>query len=320
MLLLGVAIQIKYTVVFEGIFIGIALLLRIWRDHKSPTAFIIPLVTWVASALLPTACILAYYISRGQGEAFLQANFLSVFDRQESTVDALKRLGETMLLLLPILVACLCSMRGFLRGSDSPASAKWFISFWGISAFAGYLIFGSYYDHYALPLLAPLTVLAAPAFARADMQGKSIRVITFLVGLIAAVVTVHNNIKKEGTGGEIQRISSIIKENLHGGCMHVYEGAPILYLATGACTVTKFAFPSHLGRSKEAKAIGVEPVEAVQNLLSKAPQIVVMYETPRKDANFASRAVLQQALRQGYHIIGREPLGRYRLLIYSKNR
>lgn len=320
MLLLGVAIQIKYTVVFEGVFIGVALLLRTWRDRRSPTAIIIAAVTWVTSALLPTACVLAYYIARGQGEAFVQANFLSVFDRQESAADALKRLSETMLLLSPLLVAFFYSMQSFLRGSDSSASAKWFISFWGISALAGYLIFGSYYDHYALPLLAPLTVLAAPAFACANVQGKILRIVTVLVGLTAAVVTVHNNIKKEGTRGEIKRISSIIKENLHGGCMHVYEGAPILYLTTGACTVTKFAFPSHLGRSKEANAIGIEPVDALRNLLSKAPQIVVMYATPRKDANLASRSVLQKAVREGYHIVGREPLGRHRLLIYSRNR
>ena len=319
MLLLGVAIQVKYTVIFEGLFIGIALLLGTWRAQKSPSAFITSGVLWVASALLPTACVLGYYMVFGQAEAFLQANFLSVFDRQESAVDAFKRLGETVLLLLPILAACFLSIRRFLKSSDAPALAKWFISCWGISALAGYLIFGSYYDHYALPLLVPLTALAAPAFAFVGTQGKVLRVATFSVGLVGAIVTVHNNIKKEGTRGEIDRIASIVQDNLHGGCMYVYEGAPILYLKTRACTVTKFAFPSHLGRSKEAKAIGVDPVDALRDLLSKSPQIVVMYEEPRKDANHVSRSFLLQAMRNGYHIVGREPLGRYRLLIYSRN-
>ena len=320
MLLLGVAIQVKYTVVFEGIFIGVTLLLGTWRVKKSPTAVITSGAIWVGSALLPTACVLAYYMMCGQTEAFLQANFLSVFDRQESAVDALKRLGQTALLLSPILLACSVSVRRFAKGSDEPTSAKWFISCWGISALAGYLIFGSYYDHYALPLLVPLTALAAPTFACVNRQGKILLGATVLVGVVAAIVIVRNNIKKEGTRGEIERIASIIKDNLRDRCMYVYEGAPILYLKTGACTVTKFAFPSHLGRSKEAKAIGVEPVDVLQDLFAKAPEIVLLYEKPRKDANLVSRSVLQQVMRERYHIVGREPLGRYRLLIYSKNR
>ena len=55
MALVGVALQIKYSVVFEGLFLGLWLLADDWRARKSPGDLIGYGIALVALAMLPTA-------------------------------------------------------------------------------------------------------------------------------------------------------------------------------------------------------------------------------------------------------------------------
>ncbi|WP_204265563.1 hypothetical protein, partial [Enterobacter hormaechei] len=58
---------------------------------------------WIGAALLPTLAAWAWYASIGHGEAFVQANFLSILDRGSDGLGvALKRLGGMALCLAPL--------------------------------------------------------------------------------------------------------------------------------------------------------------------------------------------------------------------------
>ncbi len=61
MLLIGIAIQIKYTVVFEGIAFGIWLLLRAWRDDWLLSRVAAVAILWAGCALAPTALAFGIY-------------------------------------------------------------------------------------------------------------------------------------------------------------------------------------------------------------------------------------------------------------------
>lgn len=318
MLLLGAAIQIKYTVVFEGIFFGLALLWREWRDRGNMLRLVGAATIWIGCALLPTAAVLGYYASLHQADAFVQANFLSIFGRHEPFEFALSRLATNMALLLPFGGAI------FLVGKWYPD--KEFIAYpnivfvgsWAISALAGYLFFGTYYDHYTLPLLAPLAALAAPAFAQPDkIKGYGIAIL--LWGMISGAVMVCLSIKREGNKKEVEYLTSVVGSHLHGGCLYVYDGPPILYLKTNACFATRFVFPKHFSSLDENGALGVDTTDAVQDMLSRHPNVIVTGEADYPGySNPYTRRLLMAVLKRDYRLVSRSRFGKSMLLIYAR--
>ncbi|MDT8333997.1 glycosyltransferase family 39 protein, partial [Roseomonas gilardii] len=166
MLLAGLAMQVKYTAVFEGMFFGCALLWTGWQARMGPGKLLSAGLAWVGCALLPTAAALAAYAAMGQAQPFLFANFLSIFERNTAVLgSSLLRLLAMLGLLLPL---GLCAVLGLLlswrRSAGMPEirRATGFVTGWALVAVAGVLVFGTYYNHYALPLLVPLSVAAAP--------------------------------------------------------------------------------------------------------------------------------------------------------------
>ena len=162
MLLIGVAMQVKYTALFEGLFFGLALL---WLGFKRGTGrgtLAAMALAWIGAALLPTLAAWAWYAAIGHGDAFVQANFLSILDRGSDGLGiALKRLAGMVFCLVPLALAAWLG-----RGMARPVSddVRRLLDGWAIAAIAGVLLFGTYFDHYALPLIAPLCVLAAAWF------------------------------------------------------------------------------------------------------------------------------------------------------------
>lgn len=317
MLLLGLAIQIKYTVVFEGMFFGLALMWRHWRDRRNVQSLAASAVLWMTCALLPTIVALCYYVTLGQQEAFLQANFLSIFGREDSLAACLKRLLVAAGLLTPFLLA----IRGgkfLVPGDEIEWVARRFLCCWAVAAVAGYLLFGSFYDHYAIPLLLPLSIVAAPALGVAGRSAANYRVIILLAGLVSGALSVNGNFHGEGSREQMARLAALVRPHLRSGCLYVYEGPPILYKMTNACFVTPYVFPSHLNNKKEQRALGVRAEDAMHQILARRPEVIVMAEKARpKKTNFVTRALLLKDLRANYDLIDRVPLGGKTLLVWK---
>ena len=317
MLLLGSAIQVKYSVVFEGVFIGLALMWQCWRERASWLALVLHALAWVSCALLPTGAALAYYASLGEAGTFIQANFLSVFGRQEPLWEAWRRLAISVALLTPFWIAAVVVTRKAAIATGQLRAELYFVRMWTIAATAGYLIFGSYYDHYVLPLLLPLAVLASPALGRSS-KVTPLAVMLLLTGGISGGVKVYSEFRKAGNRQQVERISSIVAKNLNGGCLHVFEGPPILYSLTGACTSTRFVFPSHLSHRKEASALGVSVPDALEEMLDRRPSVIVAdAEAKPSSSNMVTRKILWSALRDHYRLVAPAQLGRRKLLIFA---
>ena len=162
MLLVGLAIQIKYTAVFEGLFFGCWLLWADWKRGSRPNSLALNALIWAGMALLPTALALGSYAALGHADEFIQANFLSVLSRHEPVVPSLRRLFWAAAELSPLL---LCVARARLPLKQSAEGR--FLLGWSAAAAAAYLAFGNYYDHYALALLPPFCAAGA-----AGLSGK----------------------------------------------------------------------------------------------------------------------------------------------------
>lgn len=324
MLLLGVAMQIKYTVIFEGIGLGLVLLTRgfadVWSWRKLSGAALL----WAGAALLPTVLAFDAYAAMGHGEAFWQANFLSSLAKGADSDEMWGRLAGQIAALTPFGLAIFAVPRIAVPGRADPLAAgdvvtRRVLRWWALCAVAGFFAFGTWYDHYVGPLLVPLSVLAASAMGYDAPKARRLAALLLGVGALGSVIVPTIQRRNHGGADDLRRAVALVQPNLHGRCLYVYEGDPVLYRATGGCIPTAYVFPAHLDTSVEAGALGIDPAAEMQRIMATRPGVVVMGESGAPYLpNLATRQIVQAELAAHYEryagfTIGRSPYGLYRL-------
>ncbi|WP_235037562.1 MULTISPECIES: hypothetical protein [unclassified Novosphingobium] len=321
MLLLGLALQIKYSVVFEGMAFGLLLLARGRADGWTGVRLTMTGAAWIVAALAPTGAVLLGYISAGYGEAFVQANFLSIMGRSTDHADAFAQLGKECLAMIPFALAVILAPRRLspVRG-ERPAILP-DLRLWALASIGGFLIFGTWYDHYLGPVLVPLCILAAPALARTAKGERWYGRILLGLGLIGAVAVPLAQVIERGTAAEFAATTRAIADELHGRCLYVYEGDSALYRTTDACIPTRFAYPSHLNAMNEAGALGISPQAEVRRILASRPGVIVVSETGRSNQpNRETRALIREALNRDYEHYQSAALGERRYGLWRLKR
>jgi 4-amino-4-deoxy-L-arabinose transferase-like glycosyltransferase len=318
--LIGLAMQVKYTAVFEGVFLGLALMWASWRVSRRPGRLAVDAAIWIAVALAPTLAAFYWYAWIGQADAFIYANFLSIGDRSGAPPQELaRRLAKAWKLLhIPVfavvLATLLASWRAFPRG---PSTMK-FALVWLAAAILGYLAFGTYFDHYALPLFAPLAVACAPLFLyRPYRLGLVAATLMLLSGAVANVAVVRKMHLKRGGQAEMTAMVEAIRPRLNG-CLYVWNGDPLLYHLTGSCLPTRYPFAGHLNLLRENGAIGVDQAAEVRRILAGRPSVIVDHEPAARDFNFEVVAIVRTELRRAYRPVKVVPLRGTRLIVYER--
>ena len=310
MLLVGLAIQIKYTAVFEGAFLGLALLWAQYRTIGITGRLAGFGAVWIGCALAPTALAFAIYAGMGHAHDFVFANFLSIFGRlPDPPLDRLAGLLAIVAILLPLSVIAVLEWRRSCTLS--------FWHGWALAAALSMLAVGSFLSPaYAMPLLAPLCLAGAPWFERRRIAGG----VLVALGLIGGVLVVRQVITGKGTRDEALRIAAAAQPK--HGCIWVYDGYPALYLLTQSCVPTKWAFPGHLNTADEASAaaIGVDPVAEVARILATRPDVIVDDFPAYRLGNRDTRALVERELAFRYRLTARVQTGpgRYRLVYRLK--
>jgi hypothetical protein len=189
----------------------------------------------------------------------------------------------------------------------------WLFAWLGAAAF-GLLVCGSYFEHYALPLLVPASICASGFFGdhrAAQRIVLPLLLIGFLGGQALLVIKRHNR----GTAGQFAGVVDAIG---HGpGCLYVFSGESLLYPATGRCALTRYHFPSHLGRVREAGAIGVDQQAEVARILALKPAIVV-FRPPYRGERAELRDMAMGEMHRNYRLRAIRPLGRQTIEIYER--
>jgi len=325
MLLAGAAMQVKYTALFEGVFFGLALL---WLGHKRGLGWTMlgaMALAWVAAALLPTLAAWGWYVSIGQGDAFVQANFLSILERSSDGLGiALKRLGWMIACLVPLGLAAWLG-----RGMARPASdeVRRFLDGWAIAAITGVLLFGTWFDHYALPLIAPLCVLAAAWFGdgAAGLVLASGRtrwripagIAMMALATLVSLQIVNENRRSRGWGPQVEQMADFIRPQLKD-CLYVFDGEPALYRLTGSCLPTRWPFPSHLSLTRESRAIGADPMAEVKRIMAARPEFVVANTRPDRDLNPQVLDYMTGLLARDYAPALEVPVGGRNRVVYRR--
>ncbi|MCP3735668.1 hypothetical protein M9979_12370 [Sphingomonas sp. RP10(2022)] len=299
----GIALQIKYSVLFEGVFFGVALLVRAWRCrvHVAPLAAMA--ATWCMLALLPTAAVVGSYWMIGQLDALVFANFQSVFLRQPpDRALMIERLTLIALHLLPLVAAAIWALPAIRqRRPIGPLLLGW-----AAMAIVGLLLFGTYFDHYALPLVLPLAVIAAPTFAR-TVRGVPMIVPIVTIGLVYVGINTSVLRGTRGDGEGARRFAARIGPSPRG-CLFVFSGDPILYQLTGSCLPTAYNFPTFLSEMGDSRTLRIDPHAELRMVMARRPGYVVISSIDPGATDIAAHAFMRRELARHYRLIDRSVL------------
>ncbi len=323
MALVGVSIQIKYSVVFEGMFFGLALMWALWRRRTGGmggvAGFLLASAFWASVALLPTLLALLVYMLAGHGDAFIYANFVSIFQRQEPDPSSgAEHLRDMVLMLLPLLLTAGIGFVVLMRRFRDRDVAAGFVSLWLAVAIGGLCVMGDFYDHYALPLLVPVAVCSAVAFDNAGWR-RWLGYLAIVFALVAGGLQVRANQRKRGNAAQLAVFSQAIGRDPRG-CLFIYQGPSALYSETHACFTTRYVFPSHLVQKKESGAIGVDQVAEIRRIMNAGPRYVLTggNRRPIRD-NPDSLAEMARQLRGRYTLVLGSKIGKFSYRLYERS-
>lgn len=310
MLVLGLAIQIKYTVIFEGAAFGLLLLARGFADVWDLRKLVAAALLWMAIALLPTAAAMAYYGAIGHFDAYFHANFASIFARGSDGARAYGRLAKECAALMPFWLAIFRAPRKLAPAGGSHPPSHTVLNIWAIAAWLGFIVLGTWYDHYVAPLLVPLAVLAAPALARMQPAERWYGRVLIGFAAVSGLAVPTYQMWRHGTRAQYEQMNALIAKELHGGCLFLYEGEPAFYRTLPACLPTTRIFPNHLNTFIEANAIGIDPADEVRKVLASRPDVILMW-APHKLylPNRETRAIMVAGVARDYERFATAMLG-----------
>lgn len=308
-LLSGLAIQTKYTPVVEGACFGIVHLWYLRRAGGSIAALIGAGAVWVLLGILPTAAVVAEYWRRGPVvfEAFWFSNFASVALRKGYPATKIAaRLAGTGAQLLPFAVSAVLAWR--MRGREAVMRI---VFLWLAAALVAFAMIGAFFDHYALPLLVPLAMIAAPVLSR--WRGVAIGMIAYgLILFVARVLLVPSD------AASARAVAQVMAANDRGGCPYVFAGDSILYYLADACIPTAYAFPSTLAYEAERGASGVDEQAELGRILTRRPPVIVTMDIPMAPWNPQTQPMMAAALAREYRPVLAVPREDGHLLAYLR--
>jgi hypothetical protein len=317
MLLFGIALQIKYSAVFEGVFAGIMLLWFAWRGGRPIGTLALDAILWIASALAPTILAATVYAAMGHIGDWWFANATSILMRRPEPTDAIWVRIEVMAMLM-VPLALSVPIRRWTGSRPADADTRddlRFVDGWAASALLGMVLFGSWFNHYALPLFAPFALVAAPLWNR--RAGRIwLATLLFCSGVWGQHALYRHSITR-GTGKTLA--AALQATGRFQGCAFVYDGLPAFYDAARSCFLTNHPFSAHLQSLNETGATGIDQVQEVRHIMAFRPERVMTMEPAYDGENLAARAELYRVLTPGYRELFRYTGSEHNLVVYGRN-
>lgn len=267
MLLLGTAITFKQTAAFESAFFG----LIAWRCHGDWRKALLQ----VAFGAAPFLAISAWYLFNGYGPEFYHAMVTSNVDRPFIGAISLNHNAQLFVLLLAPLLGLAAYAFAF-----SPAELpRRLIAGWLVSAILGFLSVPYMLEHYSLPLLVPLCIIAGSAFSRRPAGIVLCAVVAGFGLLVTAPFAFawHRNSRN----GFDQTVAAIGRLPAHRELL-VFDGPSMLYVATGTHPMSPLAFPGILMNNLDSNVLPLRPTAELERVIARKPAAVVLRELPEQ--------------------------------------
>ena len=317
MALVGIALQIKYSVVFEGIWIGLWLLWCEFRLTRSVTGTIAHGALLAGTALTPTLLVTAWYVAIGQGSVFVYANFLSILQRHADPAwMQLDNATVALELLGPLVVMGLMSI-GAARGDTWTRTARSVLAGWLAVAVTGFVAFGGWYNHYTLPVMLPACLCTAGFFGYRRL-GRRLAIPAIALAFVAGQLVLSSELRHRGTPAQFYALVRAVGPG--PGSLYGDMGHPALHMFTGRPPLSRYMFPSHLQIAREAGAIGVDQAAEIDRIFAQHPDVVTIEGPNNGAAPERVAQVLRLVALGGYGPATRLPLGGLWVDIYRRHR
>lgn len=265
--------------------------------------------------LLPTIIVLIYYIINGHGEAFIQSNFLSLFQRLPKNENEIRWIILAQIYLAPLTISAILGIFVSIKRNYN-RYVTIFIIGWCTSSIIGALIIGNFYFHYWLPVILPLSVAAGEAF----YERWRIAVFSFVILVPLYFTGWPGTERHRRITAEENHLAALIRPHVSSTkCLYVYDGSPWLYAMTHSCLPTPYVFPEHLNYAIEETAIGVRASKEMARMLGTKPGAIVTAEQPIVgQPNIATRQLLISTLKENYCLLARLSAEHRKMLVYIR--
>ncbi|KQS46839.1 MULTISPECIES: hypothetical protein [unclassified Sphingomonas] len=313
-LLAGIAIQLKYTPMFEGAAFGLAHIWFLARARAKWRHVMLAATVWAVMGLAPTLAAIGWYRAQGPAafDAFWFANVTSIaLRRGYSASDLAMRLLGITAELSPLILGAVLTWRTRPRGGVAGETILVGYAWLGF-ALAGFFAIGTFFDHYALPLVAPLAILAAPTL------GRSIRLLILTLGVAIAILIAKRLLHPSDAAGAYA-VAHVVEANSGRECPYVFIGDTVTYHLAHACLPTAYAFPNLLAYDTEQGATGIDEAAEVRRILARRPPVIVTSDRRLSIWNRGSLRAVKAALARGYRPVLSTPRNSWHTVVYLRN-
>ncbi len=296
MLLGGLALQLKYTVLPQCLFFGAWALWHRWRAGAGWPRLAGEALAAAALGLLPTVLVALLYALAGGFDDFAFANFLSFFAREAAPQG--RWIAEHVVGVLPIAVLV---AGGLIAGMGRKPGPAPFYLLWAVATLAGVLMPGTVYLYYYAAMAAPAVLVALPLLDRHGPARSIPAVLLLLAGLwILALPQRYQQSLAERDGAA--HLAAAIAPHVDGRdrCLMVFDGPTALYRMSGGCVPSKLVYPDHLNNALERRALGLVQEQEVARILAMRPGAIVTASRPMTVQNEAAKAMVEAAVARDY--------------------
>jgi hypothetical protein len=305
MLLAGIAATFKQTCLFDGVFLGLLLLLR----HRQAGATLRDLLAtgagYAMAGALPMLAAFACYAAVGHfaelWHALVWSNLTKVYNPTNDyglrVLSALVVLGPTVLLVLA----------GFAKGWTfaGKTAPRWVLAGWLVANLAALVAIPNLIDHYLLPVIVVTSLAAAPVMQR-EPWGMIGGIVA--IGWMLAFGPQFDAQTRAESRRAIPALAAEIRASSPAPRLFIYEGPVALYTATGLYPPTPLLFPLHLNALPERNVSHMDTAGEVRRVLDWQPTVVLVAHKPARLVNRETRAMVMAYVQSRCRLLGTRDL------------
>lgn len=300
MLLAGLALQIKYSVLPQCLFLGLAALWHFRRER--PLRLLARAFGFAALGLLPTLLVAALYAARGEFAAFWFANFVSIFERGAASSGRFA--AQHLPALAPLIALSAGGIYAAWRAERRPPrTAYLLIVGWAAASLAGIYMLGTVYLYYFAAFVPAALLLAVPIFDVRQKLGWAPLVLAGIGACLVLNLPRHWELSRRARA-DVARLEAAIAPHVGAErCLLVFDGPMVLYQLTESCLPTRYIYSDHLNNPLERSALGVPQEHEVARILAAKPGAIVVAESTLADRSTPARRHVADAVARHYRPI-----------------
>lgn len=282
MLLGGLALQLKYTVLPQCLFFGMWALWHRWRAGARPARLARETLACALLGVLPTMLVALFYALNGAFDAFAFANFLSFFAREAAPQG--RWTDSHVIGVLPLVIL----IGGGLLASRR-RSPFWLL--WAAATLAGVLLPGTVYLYYYAAMAAPAVMVAVPLLDRTG-PAKSLPAMVLLLASLWILALPQRYQESLAEREATARLAAAIAPHVNGTgtCLLVFDGPTALYRLSGGCAPSRLVYPDHLNNALESGALRMVQEGEVARILASHPGAIVTADRALTVQNAAAQS------------------------------